>query len=322
MVNVSVIVPIYNGEPFIRQLLNTLEQQTYTEFKVIFVDDGSEDCSLYSLEESLQNSSLKEWEIVKSEHRGLANARNLGISAANTDFLAFLDCDDLWHPDKLLAQLLFIENSNASAVISRTIGFRQTDFIPQGFNQRSTCSSPLELIESKFIVYGGGSNILVRSEIANMVGTFDTQLPFAEDLDYWLRLLVFGEISEIEEEHVYINMRSTSMQRITSLEVKMQILESLLTIMQKWAYVYPRAVSRKIRSLLVEQIHASLVSRNWGYFIRLIQVIINSKITSPGRIRIFSRFSLFKWILAQTSYTLSRFPSPFLRLTKKFFKLK
>ena len=92
---VSVIIPVYNGQAYLRPTLKSVFAQDYRPLEVIAVDDGSIDRSAEIIR------SFPEVVYLYQDNRGHAAARNAGISAANGEFLAFLDADDLWPPDKL-----------------------------------------------------------------------------------------------------------------------------------------------------------------------------------------------------------------------------
>ena len=94
---VSVIVPVYNVENYIAQTIESVLQQTYTNFEILVIDDESPDRSVAIIRE-FDDPRIK---IISQENRGLAGARNTGIRHAQGDYLAFLDSDDLWLPDKL-----------------------------------------------------------------------------------------------------------------------------------------------------------------------------------------------------------------------------
>src|ERR1043165_3045241 len=99
---VSVIIPVYNGARHLRAALESVFAQTYRSFEVIVVDDGSVD------ESAIIAQSFPEVRYIHQTNCGVAAARNHGIEAARGEFLAFLDQDDLWTPDKLRLQIEYL----------------------------------------------------------------------------------------------------------------------------------------------------------------------------------------------------------------------
>ena len=105
---VSIVIPVYNCEKFIKQTVETVINQTYTNWEAIFVDDCSSDNSIAILEPYLSDKI----KLIKHEHNsGAAIARNTGIENARGEYIAFLDGDDLWHKEKLEKQIEFMEKN-------------------------------------------------------------------------------------------------------------------------------------------------------------------------------------------------------------------
>ncbi len=122
---VSIIVPVYNASEYIEETIDSVIEQTYTSWELILVDDCSNDasCEIISKKisefESRKNNEDQSIILLKNkENSGAAKTRNNGIDAAKGRFIAFLDADDIWHPDKLQNELLFMQKHEASFVFS------------------------------------------------------------------------------------------------------------------------------------------------------------------------------------------------------------
>jgi teichuronic acid biosynthesis glycosyltransferase TuaG len=113
----SVILPVYNAEPFIRETLLSVLGQTYTDFELIVVDDASTDASVAIVEE-LASQDSRVILLRNDSNLGCAQTRNRGLDRAKGDYLAFIDSDDLWMPEKLGKQLALLENTDAALVYS------------------------------------------------------------------------------------------------------------------------------------------------------------------------------------------------------------
>ena len=104
---VSIIIPLYNSEKFIKDTINSVLFQTYTNWEVIIVDDCSTDNSVEIILKIIDNNS--NIRLIKLENNvGSAQSRNAALEVANGRFIAFLDSDDIWHPDKLEKQVVFM----------------------------------------------------------------------------------------------------------------------------------------------------------------------------------------------------------------------
>lgn len=108
---VSVIMPCYNMERYISETIASVQRQTYTHWELLIVDDASTDKTAVIVK-NIQNQDDKIHFIIKPEHSGIAETRNQCLNMAKGRFLAFLDADDLWHPEKLEQQLRFMTEKN------------------------------------------------------------------------------------------------------------------------------------------------------------------------------------------------------------------
>lgn len=119
MPQISIVVPVYNAENYIRQTVDMVRKQTFTDWELILVEDCSKDNSaeeLRSLESELQDARIRV--IYKEKNEGAAKARNTGIDTANGQYLAFLDADDIWMEDKLEKELAFMQEKHAAFVFT------------------------------------------------------------------------------------------------------------------------------------------------------------------------------------------------------------
>ena len=107
MKKVSIIIPLYNEEKYIKECVNSVVNQTYKNIEIIVINDKSTDNSLNELK-SIRDKRIKIIDL--KENKGVSNARNLGVKEANGEYICFLDSDDFWHKDKLKKQIKFIKN--------------------------------------------------------------------------------------------------------------------------------------------------------------------------------------------------------------------
>jgi len=188
MPQISVIIPAYNAERTIIETIQSVQQQTFQDFEIIVINDGSKDKTV-ELVQSIQDESVQ---IFSYENGGLPVARNRGISHATSEFIAFLDADDLWTADKLQLQLTALEQNPKAGVAYSWTCFMDVDeqgkplsFLPSP--RYSFAGNVYEkLLVSDFI--HSGSNTLIRREAIESTGEFDPTLKSCEDWDYWLRL--------------------------------------------------------------------------------------------------------------------------------------
>lgn len=110
---VSIIVPVYNAEKYIEETVASVEAQTFADWELLLVEDGSSDGSRQTVERMLAEKGDERLHLIVQENAGAAVARNNGLLQASGRYIAFLDADDLWSPDKLEKQLALMEEKKA-----------------------------------------------------------------------------------------------------------------------------------------------------------------------------------------------------------------
>lgn len=205
---VSVIIPTYNRSAYVKDAIESVLSQSYSNLEIIVVDDGSTDDTRDVI--TLFADRVRYF---YQDNKGPSSARNMGISEATGDFVAFLDSDDLWRQDKLEKQLkLFGENSRLGLVASGhdVINHR-------GEHILSYILKPKELnqLHSRRIIRNLFStpSVLVRKSCFDSVGVFDEKLYFAEDWDMWLRIISAYDAAMVNEPLATIRNHQESITR-------------------------------------------------------------------------------------------------------------
>lgn len=172
---VSVIIPVYDGESFIRDSINSVISQSYDNWECVVVDDGSTDESAAIIK------SFEQVVYVQQEHQCVAAARNRGVRQASGDYLAFLDADDIWDLDKLKIQVDFMER-NLEVDYSVT---RHSIFLDHELKELPAWVRT-ERQEAETTAYIP-SALLVRRSVFDAVGGFDETYRIGDDSDWFLR---------------------------------------------------------------------------------------------------------------------------------------
>jgi glycosyltransferase involved in cell wall biosynthesis len=175
---VSVIIPAYNQGQFVRSSVECALAQTYHPAEVIVINDGSTDDTERRLEPFLTRITY-----ISQSNAGLSAARNAGIRQANGEWIALLDADDLWHPQKLEMQLKAVQNRWDVALVGSPSARAMPDVLPTNPNAKY-------LTVRDFLVSArmGPSSALIRRRCLESVGLFDESLQSVEDRDMWLRI--------------------------------------------------------------------------------------------------------------------------------------
>ena len=193
---ISVVIPLYNKAQSIQKTLDSVLAQTYKDFEIVVVDDGSTDDSANVAEAMLNECKVYGVEcrgkVIRKANGGVSSARNIGIMEAKGEYIAFLDGDDLWHPEYLetLHQLI-VDYPDA---VLYGIGYTTLngDKIPENVAP-STERSELKDFWNSYPDYWTGSSSSSSRERLIEVGLFDTRMTHGEDIDMWWRLLLSGE---------------------------------------------------------------------------------------------------------------------------------
>ena len=181
---ISVVIPVYNGERTIQETLRSVLRQTLANFEILVINDGSTDRTARVVA-SLDDPRIR---LLNFANGGLAVSRNRGIARASGQFIAFLDADDLWTPDKLESQYRALVDHPECAV-----AYSLTHYIDEAGHHKGICSGYIangNVYDDflKFNFLGSGSNPLIRREALSEVGDFDPAFNPAEDWDMYLRL--------------------------------------------------------------------------------------------------------------------------------------
>jgi len=178
----SVIIPTYNRKKFLEKSVTSVLEQSYDNFELIVVDDGSSD------ETHLFMNQVKDSRIsfIKQPHGGVSRARNTALHAAKGDFYAFLDSDDLWTKEKLEKTVQYIQKFPAISIFhTEEIWYRHGKLL----NQKKKHTKPTGFVYKKTLPLCaiGMSTSIVKKQVFEKVGIFDESLQACEDYDFWLR---------------------------------------------------------------------------------------------------------------------------------------
>ena len=182
---VSVIIPTYNSGIYLKEAVESALDQDYPNLEIIVIDDGSTDESL-----DLLNKYLNRVHIVNSENYGAASARNLGIITSSGEYLAFLDSDDKWIPNKISLQMKIMLGGNLDLVYCAGQEFS----IESGLGKihlpifSGNCYQYYKKYPSRDIVAIGPSGSVLKKSLLHKSGIFDTKIPApSEDWDFFRR---------------------------------------------------------------------------------------------------------------------------------------
>lgn len=181
---VSVVIPAYNAGRYIAETIESVLAQSYSRYEVLVADDGSTDNTAEVVER--YGSPVR---LLTQENKGPAAARNLALRHATGDYVAFLDADDLWHPEKLTTQVQFMEaNPEIGICGTRRLDFQDGDAIAWPSLPKMI---PTHRIDGRTVIVKNRfstSTVMLRTSVLRQVGEFDETLFGPEDWDLWRRM--------------------------------------------------------------------------------------------------------------------------------------
>ena len=206
--NVSVVMPVHNGQQFIRQSIESALAQIGCDVELIVIDDGSTDNTA-----EIVRSYGSQVQYVFQENAGPAAARNRGIAMAQHEWIAFLDADDLWQQDKLAIQLELARETGAPLIYSNTQNFGCDDVAKLRASPESMPAGDVyrQLLLDNFVTL---SSVLIHSGTVRSAHGFRTAYRGTEDWDLWLRLAASGvEFQPVREPLVKYRWLTNSLSK-------------------------------------------------------------------------------------------------------------
>ena len=241
MPKVSVIIPVYNAENFLSETIESVIAQTYTDWEIIAVDDGSTDRSGKILRKYEQLLPQK-FHAIMQQNSGTSAARNTAIEASKGEYIAFLDHDDLWLPEKLGKQVELLDSNKKfgmvysdNYVIDSNGDLKKKSLLPCIMFRGNVFN---ELFHRNFIAL---LTVIIRNEVLNKVGMFDPKYKIAEEYDLFLRIAEYYPVDFVEQPLAKYRVHAESVSK--NIEVSV---DEDLQIMEYWLNKKPE-LKRELR---------------------------------------------------------------------------
>lgn len=258
---VSVIIPAYNAAELLPGALDSVKHQTYQNWEIIVVEDGTQDETEAIVNRFADTVTPRPVRYIRHQkNKGVSAARNTGIAAAQGEYIALLDHDDLWYPQHLSMLVKTIAQDSADIVYAHANFFDHHSKEGLGLHgpkQQEWEDFPDSLLNRTYIP---ASSVMMKCQVPRSVGGFDIKLRGAEDLDYWLRCaetgLKFAYVSEVTNGY-----RQRNPNALTS--NKPDILEWHARVLRKHAKI--KGVSKKFRDRVLARYHLGVARRSWPH---------------------------------------------------------
>jgi glycosyltransferase involved in cell wall biosynthesis len=196
---VSCVIPVYNGERFVAEAIESIVAQDYPSTEIIVTDDGSTDDTATVLERFGERIR-----VIRQENQGPSVARNRGMEESRGEFIAFLDADDLWIPEKTRLQ---VEAFRARPELDLCSGEMRSFWIPElRHEEEAFADHPYHGQRSQL----SPCTILARRTLFERVGPFDPELRNGEDTDWFIRMVKAGAVYEALPQLILHRRQHTS----------------------------------------------------------------------------------------------------------------
>ncbi len=195
---VSIIIPAYNSMKFLPETLASVWQQTFSDFEVLIVDDGSSD-NIKEWVSQIDDARLK---LIAQVNQGASAARNTGIKAARGEYIAFLDADDIWMPTKLETHVSYLDKNPDVGLVYSWTAITDAEGKPTGRVMTPADEGDVwkKILVRNIVVC---PSVLVRRCCFDKVGLFIDSLRFNEDWEMWIRIASQYQFAVIKEPLVY-----------------------------------------------------------------------------------------------------------------------
>ena len=295
----SIIIPLYNKESSVVKTLDSVLLQSYKDYEIVLVNDGSTDSSLSVVENYFSNNKDIDSQIITTENKGVSEARNIGVEHAKNDFVAFLDADDIWEPNHLETLVRLINEYPLAVLWSTDVGYmygNQKVDLPNRFNE-------VNGYIDDFFVSKRGKNIfcvctsVFRKSVFQEMGGYDARIRIGEDLDLAWRVISTHKVAHAFVTTMYYvqDAENRAMHRKHNLENRLSY------YIEKYdSYRINEDFSRYLDNYCVNECTECLLQ---GEDYKMIK-----RILSRVSFRNVKPYSLFRLIMAKLKYKLCLIP--------------
>ena len=203
-------MPVYNGEKYLREAIDSILNQTFTDFEFLIIDDGSTDNSLEIIN-SYQDPRINL--IKNNDNQGLIYSLNRGLALAKGKYIARMDSDDISSPERLCVQIKFLDENPTIGLVGSSV-----QIIDNNKNHSSIVEFPLThfIIQWSLCFYSpfAHPSTMIKKEILKQANGYSSQAVYVEDYDLWQRLSKITELSNLPQILLYLRKHDNNLTKV------------------------------------------------------------------------------------------------------------
>jgi glycosyltransferase involved in cell wall biosynthesis len=302
MDKITVIIPAYNAAQTIESTIQSVLIQTYSNFEIIVVDDGSTDDTV-AIVHKIKDQRLK---IHTFSHGGTSYARNIGLVLATGHYISFLDADDIWMRNKLSEQYEVLQVNQWAAVAYSWVDVIDElgHFVRKGHRFSKEGEVLPELILGNWLECG--SNILVRRDALDAIHGFDHSLSASADWDCYLRLATKYQFVSTKQVHVFYRIRKATLSTCIDEQEKdsLAVLDKVFQVWPELEHLRPLALSNLYKYLAFKSIEFSQSKKQVGMAIYYMNQCLHSAkgLISPVLLLVFIFKASLYWLFPSNGF--------------------
>ncbi|MCC5796254.1 MAG: glycosyltransferase family 2 protein [Methylophaga sp.] len=259
----SVIMPVYNGDKYLCEAIDSVLCQSYSNFEFIIINDGSTDKSSQIIRDyAKKDARIK---VIDQDNRGLIYSLNQGINQSSSEIIARMDADDICHPERFKMQLDYLEKNPNVVALGSLVNLIDSEGDTISDFNRNTSHSEIDKQHMRGV--GGGivhPSAMIRRSALLQVGLYDDLFPHAEDLDLWLKLAEIGELANISECLLRYRQHSESIGHTKRALQRKSVADAVQAAFERRCIPFDRSIM-KINPDILSEFDAHLKWAWWAY---------------------------------------------------------
>jgi len=241
---ISIIVSIYNSDKTLSTMIDSVLNQTYKEFELILINDGSTDNSLDIIKEFAKKDIRIV--IIDKKNSGLTKSLNIGLKKANGKYIARIDADDIWYPTKLEKQVEFLEQNQDYTLIGTAYNEIDDNGKIIYKKQRIPLLITDEEIRENIVKFNPffHSSVMFRKKVLETIGFYNEEFKYTQDYEYWVRIMSKYKVTNIDEvlasrrySDDMISIKKEKEQRMYAIKAKLLAIKLLKKSILEYKYL-------------------------------------------------------------------------------------